>query len=278
MVRAKLYTVVLRRSFIFTTPSDSDRLSPPLTIITPTFAPPNFDFPFLLMTLQTLITFLSLACLIWFLFGFLTYFAVFCSFCCSVGQLLYFWLITVPQREARDAKLDFWSWFSSILCSWHYFDMILLSNTSYIWIIVFPPWEIVVKLTYLHVTCNLSCVPLYAVSALICLGRASLCLTDMWAKPTWRAPPSGWERVWGPQCSQCWALPCTECCSKPGDAQATCVQMFLHSRYIQYRALLTSPNIRLFLLHLLKPILVFVVSWVLIKKRFFLCMGMNMKS
>lgn len=58
------------------------------------------------------------------------------------------------------------------------------------------------------------------VASCVYLSLVPLCLTDIWAQQTWRLPPSGWERAWAPQCSLCWASPCTECCWNHGDAWA----------------------------------------------------------
>lgn len=94
-----------------------------------------------------------------------------------------------------------------ILCFLHSFFLLLLRFISLYHFILF-----------LFVACQTRPI-IQCDSARLPLCLASSSWTDTWAKQTWGAPPSGWERASGPQCLQCWALPSTECCSKVGDAR-----------------------------------------------------------
>jgi len=79
-----------------------------------------------------------------------------------------------------------------------------------------------------HRLCTLYCPPhslywylsLSLWASLSLSSPASLCFTDTSDKQTWRAQPSGWERVPVPRCVPCWASPCTGCCSSHGDSPA----------------------------------------------------------
>lgn len=122
MVRAKLYTVVLRRSFIFTTPSDSDL---PLSQSSPICHPPTP--PILFITLEILSHFSLL--LVWVIIWLPRVLSCF-LFVLLLGWSTssFFAHVTLPQREARDAKPDSWSCFFS--CHLNYNPNICVSFAS----------------------------------------------------------------------------------------------------------------------------------------------------
>lgn len=172
MVRAKLYTVVLRRSLVFL------------------LLWKNVSFWLHVTTIQTLSHSFSISFFAESQF----------SFCAS----LHLQCLPHSHLYLLPPKTNLTFFFFLFFISFHF---IVLDCFCYLW---HHPFEIGIFTfpTVAIMQCDSACLPL-------CVA----CWTDTWAKRTWGTPPSGWERVSGPPCLQCWALPSTECCSKVGDAR-----------------------------------------------------------